>query len=646
MRYRTPSLACVGLALLLAACGGGEGGTNPNPPGPGPANTAPTANAGDNQTVTSGVTVTLDGLQSSDPDGTISAFAWTQTAGPTITLSSTSVARPTFVAPQVVAATTLTFSLTVTDNRGATSAVASTVSIIVGLPTGSVPLSGIVRFARVPFSASFPFGLNYASPAQQPARGVVIRARDAITQTLLASTITDNAGGYSFLVPANTNITLHVEARLQRASSPTWDIRVQDGTAADTPYTFTDAQINSSAGTRNVDIPTGINPDGTAAATKPRASGPFAILDSIYQGLQTIIAVAPNTNFPELIVDWGTQANGTFFQGDSPQHIALLADLTEDTDEFDQHVIAHEFGHYLEHNFSRADSIGGSHALGDRLDPRVAFGEGFGYAFAAIVLNDTNSRDSFNDNGTQRSGGFNIETNPGPANLGDQFGCWCSESSVWSILWDINDSAADANDNVALGFGPIWQVLTGPQRTTPSITSIFSFVSALKSAGTGQNAAIDTLVAAQNITSNSINAFATTETHSPANTLLPIFTDIVAGTPRTVFNTDDFGQYNKLGNHRFLRYVAASSGTRTITMTSTNSNNADPDFVIYHDGAQLLPAAPDNDDGEDGPPQPEMGRFNFTAGTTYVLDVYDCANGCSTIQGVAGDYDLTVTITP
>src|SRR5687767_8286842 len=121
MRYRTPSVACVGLALLLAACGGGEGGTS-NPPGPGPANTAPTANAGINQSVTSGVTVTLDGLQSNDPDGTITAFAWTQTAGPAITLSSTSVARPTFVAPQVVAATTLTFSLTVTDNRGATSA--------------------------------------------------------------------------------------------------------------------------------------------------------------------------------------------------------------------------------------------------------------------------------------------------------------------------------------------------------------------------------------------------------------------------------------------------------------------------------------------------------------------------------------------
>ena len=34
---------------------------------------------------------------------------------------------------------------------------------------------------------------------------------------------------------------------------------------------------------------------------------------------------------------------------------------------------------------------------------------------------------------------------------------------------------------------------------------------------------------------------------------------------------------------------------------------------------------------------------NMTA-TTYVLDVFDCANGCDTAQGTPGDYNLTVTI--
>src|SRR5690606_4113615 len=53
-----------------------------------------------------------------------------------------------------------------------------------------------------------------------------------------------------------------------------------------------------------------------------------------------------------------------------------------DTDEFDQHVIAHEFGHYVEDWFARSDSIGGSHGYPDKLDLRVSFGEGWGNAFA------------------------------------------------------------------------------------------------------------------------------------------------------------------------------------------------------------------------------------------------------------------------
>jgi len=47
---------------------------------------------------------------------------------------------------------------------------------------------------------------------------------------------------------------------------------------------------------------------------------------------------------------------------------------------------------------------------------------------------------------------------------------------------------------------------------------------------------------------------------------------------------------------------------------------------------------------EDPPPQPETGSLTVAANTTYVLDVYDCANGCDTVQGTAGDFSLTVTI--
>ncbi len=646
MRYSTHGIACAVLALVLTACGGGGGGGS-NPPPLGGGNTPPTANAGANQTVTAGTVVTLNGSLSSDANGTIASYAWTQTSGTAVTLSNAAVAQPTFPAPAVVAATTFTFSLIVTDNGGATSA-ASTVTITVNpVVAGNVNVSGTVTFARVPFSGAAPFGLNYAGATQQPARAVLVRALAAGTTTELARTSSGADGSYTLSVPANTNISVQVQAVMVRDNSqalPRWNVRVQDGPAGNSPYGYSDnATFNSStAGARNVAIPSGISAAGTA--TGARSSGPFAVLDSIYQAMQMVITAEPTINFPPLIVDWGSQTDGTFFSSGNPQHIALLADLSEDTDEFDQHVIAHEFGHYLEDNFSRADNIGGSHGLGDRLDPRVAFGEGWGYAFAAIALNDTNARDSFVDAGVQRSGGFNIQRNPAtPAAQGDDIGCWCSESSVWALLYDFYDNDGEANDNVALGFTPIWNLLDDPQRTTPSVTSIFSFVAALKDANPGQAANINTVVNAQNIVATNIDAFATTETQAPSAQLLPLFPTIVVGTPRVVRNIDDFGNYNKAGNHSFLRFTAPTSRNYTISVTSSNPDPlADPDFRVFRDGALVTNGTAD--DGESGPPQPETAVFALVAGATYIIDAYDCANGCTTIQGTAGDYDLTVTI--
>ncbi|MHC1743206.1 MAG: PKD domain-containing protein [Syntrophobacteraceae bacterium] len=84
-------------------------------------NKAPVADAGPDQNIVEGRTVTLNGSNSSDSDGTIASHRWTQTAGPAVTLSSTTAARPTFPTPNVgTNGAALTFRLTVTDNAGAT----------------------------------------------------------------------------------------------------------------------------------------------------------------------------------------------------------------------------------------------------------------------------------------------------------------------------------------------------------------------------------------------------------------------------------------------------------------------------------------------------------------------------------------------
>jgi hypothetical protein len=84
-----------------------------------PPNSAPTADAGNDQIVSEGDNVTLNGTSSSDPDGDTLTYSWNQTAGPVVVLSNSSTANPAFTAPDVDSGgATLTFELTVDDGNG------------------------------------------------------------------------------------------------------------------------------------------------------------------------------------------------------------------------------------------------------------------------------------------------------------------------------------------------------------------------------------------------------------------------------------------------------------------------------------------------------------------------------------------------
>lgn len=89
----------------------------------------PIANAGSALTVSHGSLVTLVGTGSFSPNGgTIVSYSWVQTSGTPVSLTGATTATPTFTAPTV--ATSLVFSLTVTDSTGAVSSPA-TVSVTV-----------------------------------------------------------------------------------------------------------------------------------------------------------------------------------------------------------------------------------------------------------------------------------------------------------------------------------------------------------------------------------------------------------------------------------------------------------------------------------------------------------------------------------
>jgi len=95
-------------ALPLAACGD-DGDKAP-----------PTVNAGQNLTTSTGKAINLAG--SPGNVGGVTAVAWTQVSGPSVTLSGASTNTASFIAPSVAASTPLVFRFTATGSTGQVSA--------------------------------------------------------------------------------------------------------------------------------------------------------------------------------------------------------------------------------------------------------------------------------------------------------------------------------------------------------------------------------------------------------------------------------------------------------------------------------------------------------------------------------------------
>ena len=162
-------------------------------------NEPPTANAGADQSVTEGATVTLAGT-GTDPEGQTLTYAWTPPAG--ITLSDATVANPTFTAPDRTADYTLTFSLKVND--GASDSAADTVDISVSADNdapGAPSLTNRTATVGQAFSYQFaavtdPEGATPTYAAQ--ARGGSGTESDPYTYGDLPSWLTFTAGTRTF----------------------------------------------------------------------------------------------------------------------------------------------------------------------------------------------------------------------------------------------------------------------------------------------------------------------------------------------------------------------------------------------------------------------------------------------------------------
>jgi len=463
----------------------------------------------------------------------------------------------------------LSFFFTGCGGGGGDSSVPVTTPTTTTTTIGTITLSGKVTYDLVPVNSNG-IGLDYTNIRSEAVKAVQVDAVGESNQ-ILASTVTDNSGNYAFSVPNNTILKIRVSARMRQTTTPGWDVEVLDASNGNALHVMEGSLLltGTSNETRDLHAPSGW--DGNAYSSK-RVAGPFAMLDTIYTSMQIVLATEPNILFPALDVFWyAGNIDGTYYTNGG---LYIYGDENSDTDEYDKHVIAHEWAHYYEDKLSRSDSIGGQHAISDRLDIRVAFSEGFGNAFSGMALNNPLYSDTLGVN--QANGfSFNMEndttTNPG----------WYNESSVHKILYDLFDSTNDGADILSLGFAPLHNVFTKSQKTTPAFVSIFTFITALKSENAGGAVDIDAIVSSESIASIT-DIYGTGRTNLASE--LPNYSNLTIGGTANVCPSYTYGTGNKLGNHQFLKFSIGTAGTYTITVVKSNlSGTTDPDFLIYKD---------------------------------------------------------------
>lgn len=491
--------------------------------------------------------------------------------------------------------------------------------------SGNIMIGGTITYDRVPHDATTS-GLDYTNTFQAAARGVTVEVLNSSNDSVINTASTSVTGYYCLEAPQNLNVYIRVRAELLTSGTNSWHFSVLDNTNANAMYVMDGS--HSLTGTtdeiRNLNAPSGW---GGTSYTTTRSAAPFAIIDTVYSGVQFVLGASAGTNFPSLNLYWSTLNNdttpdvtlgqiGTSHYDPATGAIYLLGDDDNDTDEYDASVIAHEWGHYLEDKFSRTDNIGGPHFVDDHLDMRVAFGEGFGNAFAQMVLNDPVYRDS--NSAAQALGfSFNVEneiaTYPG----------WYSETSIEKILYDLYDSSNDAadSDTLSMGFAPIWDVLVNEQRTQPVFTSIYKFITALKTRNPTDATAITNLVTAQNI--HVVDVYGSSESNNAGNTYVtPIFFNLALGNNTGICVTRAFallrglGQldYNVLGINHVLRFTPGATGNYQFTVTG--GAYSDPDAIFYTD------AGPNYHDIATSITE-TFTENALVAGREYMLEVYD-----------------------
>lgn len=449
--------AAVGLCLfLLSACGGGGGGS-----GSGTATQIVITPEQGNLIVGQTISFTAVALTSSGKEVDNVSFSW-QSLDPTVAgIDSNGVATGNEIGVAIIAVTGTYKSGNFTRTVGG-SAMVGVVSPNSG--QSNLTFSGTVQYEDRPYDMEgFTGNTEFL-----PVRGTVVNLVAIDGFATIATGETDNNGDFSFSGIDNSGrrAGIYIEVVSKTEPNNPTKIEIRNNTTDDALLSLISSGFDDSNGTTFTNLE-------VTATVDSGIGGLFNILDVFAMSSELIqqeggLCKPPATDAcvpPLLVAYWEPGSSEGSFYDDQLDAIFILGggDADGDHDEYDDSVIAHEYGHFAVLHFSIDDSPGGSHFITDnKQDIRLSWSEGWGNFFSSAVRNNP----IYVDTSTGGSFSFNLEdysSAPAPSTLNSVAIYTTSEIAVTGVLWDIFDPAgsiiSDTDDQLALGFEPIWQTL-------------------------------------------------------------------------------------------------------------------------------------------------------------------------------------------
>jgi hypothetical protein len=170
---------------------------------------------------------------------------------------------------------------------------------------------------------------------------------------------------------------------------------------------------------------------------------------------------ASGRKIPKVEFFWtrGAKPQGQDYSFATSDGKVYILGMEADTDEYDDVVIGHEYGHVVHSAISKSDSPGGSHSSNDRIVPALAFSEGWATYFGCMANKVTAYMDT-KKNGMRTY--YSIETPPAgkkKGNKGNKLDGNLSEAIVAAVLMDLDDSTNETKDTISKRTN-VWNIMT------------------------------------------------------------------------------------------------------------------------------------------------------------------------------------------